>query len=168
LTTALTASGSFGTGQSITGTYSAAAPGDTIQVRFMTQSGDGILNCSGLPNGSGANTIYVNTFKVQGGQLVCNMNGTDYVLVGGIPGSGLDITKMTIVYGVEANAATTGNNVDTYMTAADVTALGLWNSVISVLVKLTFTNPLSANAGQPATFDIQRVIGVMSQTGPAQ
>ena len=53
------------------------------------------------------------------------------------------------------------------MTAAQVTP-ALWNDIISVQVTLTFTNPLyAANpAKQPPTITIQRVIGVMSQTGP--
>src|ERR1700682_137056 len=46
----LIASGSFANGQTITGLYSAAAPGDTVSVRYMTAGGDAILNCSGLSN----------------------------------------------------------------------------------------------------------------------
>jgi hypothetical protein len=53
------------------------------------------------------------------------------------------------------------------MNATQVTAAGLWSSVITVLVQLTFTNPLYvANQGQPQTVSIQRVVGVMNQTGP--
>jgi type IV pilus assembly protein PilW len=169
-TTALAATGSFAVGQSIYGT-SVAGPLDTIQVRYMTAGGDGILNCSGKSNPTGGpNTVYVNTFQVLNGQLHCTLTppagGTDYVLVGGAPGSGLDITSMSILYGVKADATQPGNNVDTYMNATQVNGAGLWGSVISVQITLTFTNPLSASPGQPATFQIQRVIGVMSQTGP--
>jgi hypothetical protein len=76
---------------------------------------------------------------------------------------------MTILYGVKANAAAVGNSVDTYMSAAQVNATpALWSNVISVLVTLQFTNPLYAGnpTSQPQTVRIQRVIGVMSQTGP--
>src|ERR1700761_89521 len=38
--------GQFAGGQALYGTYSATAPGDQISVRYMTASGDGILNCS--------------------------------------------------------------------------------------------------------------------------
>ena len=170
LTTALNAAGPFAVGQSISGT-AVAGPLDTIQVRYMTAGGDGILNCSGLPNPTGGpNTLYVNEFKVQAGQLICTVNGgTQYTLVGGVPGSGLDITNMSILYGVRADPTQPGNNVDTYMDATTVNGAGLWGSVISVQVTLTFTNPLNplgTVAGQPANFQIQRVIGVMSQTGP--
>ena len=128
----------------------------------MTAGGDGILNCSGQSNPvGGPNTLYVNTFQVLNGQLVCTMNGTQYNLVNGV-------TNLSILYGVKANAGATGNNVDTYMNATQVTAAGLWGSVISAQVQLTFTNPMyvAANQGQPQTISIQRVIGVMNQTGP--
>lgn len=152
-------------GQSVYGVYSATPPGDQISIRYMTAGGDGILNCSGQSNPiGGPNTLYVNTFQVvvvNGiGQLICTMNGTQYNLVNGV-------TNLSVLYGVKANAGATGNNVDTYMNAAQVTAANLWSSVVSALVQLTFDNPLYiANQGQPQTVSIQRVVGLMSQTGP--
>jgi type IV pilus assembly protein PilW len=157
----LVASGSFAAGQSITG-----IAGDQISVRYMTANNDGILNCSGLSNTSGANVLYVNQFQVTGNQLVCNMNGTSYTLVN-------NVTNLSVMYGVKSSAAATGNNVDTYMNAAQVTAQNLWGSVISVLIQLTFTNPMYV-ASQPTTavnqptVSIQRVVGVMNQDGPVQ
>ncbi len=165
LNNSLTAVAPFVMGQSVYGLYSATPPGDQISIRYMTAGGDGILNCSGQSNPTGGpNTLYVNTFQVvivNGiGQLICTMNGTQYNLVNGV-------TNLSVLYGVKANAGATGNNVDTYMNAAQVTAAGLWGSVISTLVQLTFTNPLYiANQGQPQTVSIQRVVGLMSQTGP--
>jgi type IV pilus assembly protein PilW len=160
-TSTLTVVAPFASGQAISGTYSAAAPGDQIFVRYMTAGGDGVLNCSGTSNPiGGPNTLYVNSFQVLNGQLVCTMNGTQYNLVSGI-------TNLSLLYGVKANAAATDNDVDTYMNAAQVNAAGLWSSVITVQVQLTFTNPLYvANQGQPQTISIQRVVGVMNQTGP--
>jgi type IV pilus assembly protein PilW len=167
LTTSLTAAPPFAVGQAIDGTYSAAAPGDQIYVRYMTAGGDGILNCSGQSNPvGGPNTLYVNWFQVLNGQLICTMNGTQYNLVNGI-------TNMSILYGVKASAGAIGNNVDTYMNASQVTAAGLWGSVISALVQLTFTNQLYV-ASQPTTafnqptISLQRVVSVMNQTGPVQ
>ena len=61
---AAAAAGALAQGQTITGTYSAAAPGDSITVRYVTNSGDGILNCSGSSNTSGAIATYTNTFSV--------------------------------------------------------------------------------------------------------
>jgi type IV pilus assembly protein PilW len=171
---ALNAAAPFASGQSISGSTTGPPFGDQIQVRYQTNGGDNILNCSGQPNPvGGPPTIYVNAFQVTGGYLQCTLTNmttntaTTYTLVGGAPGSGLDIVGMTINYGVKANLAAPGNSVDTYMTAAQVTP-ALWNDIISVQVTLTFTNPLyAANpAKQPPTITIQRVIGVMSQTGP--
>lgn len=161
MTTALTAVAPFAVGQSLYGTYSAGPPGDQVSVRYMTAGGDGILNCSGQSNPTGGpNTLYVNSFQVLNGELVCTMNGTQYNLVSGV-------TNLTILYGVKTNAAAAGNSVDTYMNATQVNAAGLWNSVISALVQLTFTNPMYvANQGQQPTLTIQRVVNVMNQSGP--
>jgi type IV pilus assembly protein PilW len=163
----LVAAGPFAAGQPFYGTYSASAPGDQISVRYMTASGDSILNCTGLPNTSGANVLYVNTFQVQqdasgNWQLTCTVNGTQYNLVSGV-------TNLSVLYGVKENAAATGNSADTYMNATQVTAAGLWSSVISVMVQLTFTNPMYApNLTQPPTILVQRVISVMGQSGPVE
>lgn len=158
---ALTAVAPFASGESISGVYSANSPGDQIFVRYMTAGGDNVLNCSGQSNPTGgANTRYVNSFQVLNGQLVCTMNGTPYNLVSGV-------TNLSFLYGVKANVAAAANDVDTYMNATQVTAAGLWSNVITVLVQLTFTNPLYvANQGQPQTISVQRVVGVMNQTGP--
>jgi type IV pilus assembly protein PilW len=115
---ALSAVAPFAIGQAISGTYSAAAPGDQIIVRYMTTGGDNILNCSGQSNPSGGpNTLYVNSFQILNGQLICTMNGTQYNLVSGI-------TNLTILYGVKSNAAAPANDVDTYMNATQVNAAG--------------------------------------------
>jgi type IV pilus assembly protein PilW len=164
----LTATGPFAVGQYLNGSFSAADPGDILTVRYVTTGGDGILNCSGQSLLLGAPTqIMVNTFQVLNGQLVCTMNGTQYNLVSGATNSTttLGVIHMSVLYGVKTNVATAGNNVDTYFNASLMA--GKWNSVISVLVTLTFTNPLYvAGQGQPPTVQIQRVINVMNQSGP--
>ncbi len=166
LTTLLPASGAMAAGQPMTGTTNAAFPGDTITVRYATSSGDGIINCSGSSNTTGAVQTYSNTFSVVVNaagvsQLVCTMNGTAYALVN-------NVAKLSVLYGV--NTAGTGSNVDTYMTAAQVQAAGNWNNVVSAQVTLTFLNPLysAANLGQGAQTQYltsQRVITVMAKTG---
>jgi type IV pilus assembly protein PilW len=176
LTGSLTATGFFAVGQSVYGTYAAGAPGDSISVRYMTTGGDGILNCSGQSNtaAAGTNVLYVNTFQVMTpagsttSQLVCSLtaNGAtvNYNLVNGV-------TQLSVLYGVKASAGASGNSVDTYMSADQVTAQNLWGSVISALVQLTFTNPMYVAPTTPLnqpTVTLQRVIGVMNQTGPMQ
>jgi type IV pilus assembly protein PilW len=162
--TSLPAVGTFAAGQGLTGSTTAGS--DTIIARYATAPGDGILNCSGTSNPatSGANATYSNAFSiaVNGGvsQLVCtDKNGTQYPLVNGV-------TKLQVMYGV-STSATNPTNVDTYMTAAQVTAATAWNSVISAKITLTFTNPLyvSTNVqGQPPTILVQRYITIMRQT----
>jgi type IV pilus assembly protein PilW len=173
----LTAAPPFASGQAIYGTHSAAAPGDSISVRYTTQGGDNILNCSGQSNPvGGPNNLYTNTFQVSStgpnaGQLTCTLtiNGgaaTTYNLVSGATNSSttLGVTNLQILYGVKTSTTSAGNNVDTYETANLVSN---WNNVISVQVALTFTNPLyAAGNGQSKTVQIQRVIDVMNQTGP--
>jgi type IV pilus assembly protein PilW len=157
LSSTLVASGSFANSQAITG-----AAGDSISVRYMTASADNILNCSGLSNITGGNVVYVNQFAVIAGQLVCtDQNGTQYPLVGGV-------TNLTVLYGVKTNVAAAGNNADTYLSTSQMTA-GTWQNVVSVWIKLQFTNPLYTGAGQgQAQFiTVQRVVDVMNQTGPS-
>ena len=172
----LTQAGTFAPGQSITGTFSSAVPGDSISVRYMTAGSDGILNCSGLSNPNavgGATILYVNTFSVVNGQLVCTLTSSatptpvQYNLVSGVTNAttSFGITNLVILYGVNTTGA--GNAVDTYFSANQMSSAN-WNNVISVLIQLTFSNPLYTNGSttQPKTIEIQRVVGVMNQLGP--
>ena len=160
---AMPAAGALAQGQGMTGTFNAAAPGDTITVRYATASGDGVLNCTGSSNASGGTLNYVNSFSVVVNaagvsQLVCTMNGTHYPLVSGV-------TQLAVMYGV--NTLGSGGNVDTYMNAVQVTAGGNWNNVMSVQITLTFTNPLytAPGLGQLPTLSFQRNVAVMGATG---
>jgi len=166
--TAFAAVTPFAAGQSLFGVTTSG--NDSIEVRYTTATGDGVLNCSGGSNTSGANQMYTNIFSIVTNattgvsQLVCTLNGTQFPLVNGV-------TQMTALYGV--NTSGSGGNVDTYMTAAQVPN---WNNVVSVQVTLVFANPLvntgvagaastpgQSTAGQPATFSIQRNISIMNQ-----
>ena len=73
-----------------------------------------------------------------------------------------------MLYGVKTNLAAAGNNVDTYLRAGQMT-LTNWNNVITVMVALTFNNPLfvAAGQGQAPSFTIQRLVNLMNQSGPA-
>jgi len=162
-------------GQVIFGYHNVTSPinvlssSDTIEVLFITASGDGILNCFGQSNTTGANKSEADYFFTFNGQLWCeNEVPTATPLVGDGYYSGIsnpvNITSMQILYGV--NSAGTSNSVDTYKNAAQMTSAD-WTNLISVQVTLTFTNPLysASNPGQPQTVSISRVISVMNQTG---
>jgi type IV pilus assembly protein PilW len=163
-------------GQVIFGYHNVTSPinvlssSDSIEVLFVTASGDGILNCFGQSNTTGANKSEADYFFTFNGQLWCeNEVPTATPLVGDGYGSGasnpVNITSMQILYGVNS-AGTASNGVDTYKNAAQMTSAD-WSNLISVQVTLTFTNPLysASNPGQPATVSISRVISVMNQTG---
>ena len=144
-------------GQALTGKSNAAATTpDTITVRYTTSGSDNILSCTGTSK-TGAIFTYINQFSVNNAnQLICTReDGVAYPLVNGV-------TNLKVMYGV--NTTGSGNNVDSYQTATQVTN---WNNVISVQITLKFTNPLyvAAGQGQPATFLLQRNITVMNQTG---
>jgi len=167
LVTALPATGSplnLQAGQSLYGPQSnASAPHDAIYVRYMTASGDGINLCDGTTNTSGANTTYTTYIYVSGNELYCQVqpgNGaawsTAVPLINGV-------TDMQVWYGV--NTSGTDNNVDTYIpltSSANMTP-ARWLSVSSVMITLTFLNPLYGNPGQPQTVSFRRVIGVMGR-----
>lgn len=154
---ALPTSGNLQAGQSVYGPASnATAPIDSIYVRYMTANGDGIDLCDGTTNNTGANTTYTSYLYVSGNELYCQVtpgSGTAVPLVSGV-------TNMQISYGV--NTSGLDNNVDTYIPSSSMTAAN-WLSVSSVMVTLTFTNPLSAVPGQPATVQFRRIIGVMGR-----
>jgi type IV pilus assembly protein PilW len=176
-TTALIAAGPLTAGQALRGTYSAAAPGDTITVRYATTNGDGIVNCLCQTNASGniAPLMYTNVFSVSNGQLRCALNGAAAIaLAGTVPisltnpalNNGVVVNKLTILYGI--NAAGVDQSVTEYVNAS---AVANWSTVISVRVTLEFLNPMWSLAGQtagstvPQYLDFQRVVGVMNQTG---
>jgi type IV pilus assembly protein PilW len=150
-------------GQAIAGTHVAAAPGDSITVRFNTALNDGVINCKGSSNTAFAPThIFVNTFSVaalNGGQLLCKLDAFPPVpLI-------TRVTNLQILYGVKRNLAVANNNVDTFLNAAQMNPAD-WTNVICVKVTLTFTNPLAATQpGQPATIPFTRVVTVMSRAG---
>jgi type IV pilus assembly protein PilW len=148
-------------GQAMSGLYNAAAPGDSLTVRYVTGGSDGILGCTGVSSATPMHT-FVNTFSVVvdaagDSQLVCTReDGVQYPLVNGV-------TQLTVMYGV--NTTGSGSNVDSYQNATQVTGGSNWSHVISMQITLRFTNPLSAEPGQPAYFDLKRNIAVMNQTG---
>jgi type IV pilus assembly protein PilW len=145
-------------GQAIvgTGSHGAAAPGNTITVRYMTSGTDNVINCTGNTSSVGA-ASFINTFSIDAsGNLQCQL-----IVNGGAPTtvpliSGLQ--NMQIYYGVQTNTSVSNNSVDAYL---DATAVTNWSAVKSVKVTLTFVNPLNT----PATVSFTRIITVMSNTG---
>lgn len=149
----------FAAGQAIYGTTSPSPVGDTVTVRYGAALNDNVFNCMGTTNTTVANfDTFVNTFSVVGGQLICTFSSTatpitQVVLINNVQG-------LAILYGVKRSAIDTGSCTDTYLNAGQMAAAD-WSAVCSVLVTLTFTNPLIP--AQPIS--IRRVVGVMNTAG---
>ncbi|HEX2789239.1 MAG TPA: prepilin-type N-terminal cleavage/methylation domain-containing protein [Steroidobacteraceae bacterium] len=181
----LAAAAPFVAGQAVSGTgaFAAAAPGDTISVRYQTNNADGILNCAGTSNTTGVPTLYVNTFSLDNqGQLQCALTSggvaaAPIVLIPAITTgpNQLKITNLQIQYGVQTNPTPAGQCLtsiptanqcaDAYLDAAQVSGKTIngqtaWNYVVSVRVTLSFLNPL----GGP-DLKFTRVIGIMNRMG---
>jgi type IV pilus assembly protein PilW len=149
--------------QMISGTDGAT---DTLAVQFMSNLNDSIITCAGTTNTAGNGTIYSNVFSVSvSNQLQCSLNGAAPVpLVSGV-------TNFQVLYGLATASPSTSNDVDTYMTATQVSATPAnWLNVTSVRVIITFINPLCApptpcQPGQPTTVNFGRTIDLMARTG---
>jgi type IV pilus assembly protein PilW len=165
-TNSLPAAGAYQQGQAFTGNHAGGVP-DSIGVRYRTGNGDGVILCDGssntaLPPGS---QLYTNVFTVVPpappvpGQLTCSLNGAAaVVLVTGVQ-------NLLVHYGVKRDFTTNDYNVDTYLTADQMSAVD-WSNLSSVRLILTFTNPMAAQPGQPALITFERVDEVMGRAGP--
>jgi type IV pilus assembly protein PilW len=156
----------FAAGQSLSGVLDSSS-NDTLYVRYMTASADTVILCDGSTNASGSTNTYVNYFYLSNGALYCelgveSLGATPVELVSGIQ-------SMKILYGVKTTTAIADNNVDSYLTAAQVSSAGQWLAVTALQVTLTFTNPLYGQPGQTSkTVSIQKVISLMSRVGVVQ
>ena len=165
----------FVAGQTMSGTgaFGAAAPGDTVSVQYQTATGDGILNCGGTSNVTGANEYFINAFSVDAlGNLNCTLTSAAGVqviqLIQAVPTgpNQLKVLNLQILYGVQTNTAASNGSADSYMDATQVAAtfintLPAWDYVVSVRITLSFTNPV---AGQPP-LQFTRIIPIMGKMG---
>jgi type IV pilus assembly protein PilW len=157
-------------GQSIFGTHAVAAPGDTITVAYVSAPGDGMITCTGGSNPavSGANMVYTATFSISGGALACVLKTvnqtTGATTTAAIQPLVTGITNLQILYGVKTDFTFNNGAPDSYLTATQMNATN-WLNVYTVVISLTFTNPLAGQAGQAATINFQRTVAVMRETG---
>ncbi|RYH35616.1 MAG: prepilin-type N-terminal cleavage/methylation domain-containing protein [Alcaligenaceae bacterium] len=134
----------FLTGEAIRGTGSGSGTGassDTITVRYQTASGDGLMNCQGTPNTSGANAITVNYFSVNAtNDLVCTVGTGNPVVLAS------NVGQLSVLYGVDTSSS---GNMDTYLPASAVTTAALWDSVYTAQVTISFLDTTASKAGSP-------------------
>jgi type IV pilus assembly protein PilW len=170
-TAVLPATGVFANaGQSVFGTHVAAAPGDTVTIRYAAALNDNVFNCKGLTNTTVANyDVFVNKFWINNAVpanpvLTCTVSSSviapvNVPLVNGVK-------NLQILYGIKRSVTDTGSCADTYLTATQMTQGGLfpndWLNVCSINVTIQFINPL--NPAGP-TIPIQRVIATMNAAG---
>ena len=132
--------------EAIKGTGNGSGSGansDTVTVRYQTASGDGLMNCQGTPNTSGANAIAVNYFSVNAtNDLICTVGtGSPVVLAS-------NVGQLSIVYGVDTSPSGSGK-MDTYLPASAVTAAALWGSVYTAQVTISFLDTTASKVGAP-------------------
>lgn len=135
---------SFAASQGIGGTSGTVGPSgtsDTLNVRYQTASGDGVMNCLGGSNPSTATSsvVWVNSFAVNANnELTCAVNGgTAVALVG-------NVAQMNLIYGVDTSGDGT---VDTYLSASAITSANLWGNVHTAKLTLRFVNLIDSRAG---------------------
>lgn len=135
---------SFAAAQGIGGTSGAAGAAgtsDTLNVRFQTAIGDGIMNCLGGSNPSSATgpVVWVNSFAVNASnELTCAVNGGSAVALVS------NVAQINLLYGVD----TTGDGTtDTYLSANAITTANLWGNVHSAQLTVRFVNLMNASAG---------------------
>ena len=151
--------GSFAAGQPITGIGTGTGNGaasDAFSVRYQTANGDGVLNCNGTSNTSGANTVFINTFGVSAAnELTCAVNSGAAIALAN------NIYSLSVGYGTD----TTGRgSVDSYLNAAAVTKAGLWNNVYTVMLSITFIDPTKSTATKTVAM-ARPVVQVVSLQG---
>ena len=141
-------------GQVVTGTSGSTPGNDTITVRYFPStsggsSSDFLEDCNGGIAGSGSTAMSINTFALNASnELTCAVGTqTARAQVGGITG-------FSVLYGVDSDG---NGSVNAYLPASAMTS-ATWNTVVSVQVTLTFTNPLDST--QPISS--VRVINLMS------
>jgi type IV pilus assembly protein PilW len=159
-----TASQALVVGQSMSGAHASSTVADSLVLRYTSAGNDNIINCAG--GTVAAQTTWTQTITVDANNnLECIVyNGAATTTVQMIPG----VLNFQVVYGVQTSGSALYNSVDTYLTADQVTAGTYWSQVRSVLVFVTFANPLAGQPGQSTigtTITFSRAFVVMNKTG---
>lgn len=152
--------GVLAAGQGLVGLNGGSSGSDTVTSRYMTASGDGIMDCLGNvnPASSKANKLVMNTFTVNTStnELQCSNDGgtTTTPLASGV-------TSLKVLYATD----TLGDGkAMQYLDADAVSAQSLWSQVRMARITVTLANPFSAQAGQPAQIAWTQVVNLMNKS----
>jgi type IV pilus assembly protein PilW len=137
--------------QGISGTTGSGSASDTVNVRFQTDSGDGLMNCLGDTNTSGAAVTWTNSFGINASnQLVCAVSTN-----GGAPGTAVvlvdNVASMKVLYGVDTNA---DGSADEYVASSAIGATPAWTDVSSVRLQITFQDLINSKTGAPVSLPV--------------
>ncbi|MBB3180506.1 PilW family protein [Variovorax sp. Sphag1AA] len=148
--------GAFAAGQGVVGLTGASGSSDTITSRYITTSGDGIMDCLGNVNPAASpavNKLVMNTFTISANyELLCSNDGgtTTTPLVSGIK-------SMTVLYGID----TLGDGQALqYLDGATVTTKGWWPQARTARVTVNLVNPFYTSA----TIGWTQVINLMNRS----
>ncbi|MQQ99797.1 PilW family protein [Glaciimonas soli] len=150
----------FAAAQGIVGTTGTSPASDTINVRFQSASGDGLMDCQGDTNTSGSSVIWTNSFAINAAnQLTCVVS-----VNGGTPGTPSvlvdNVASISVLYGV--NTINKVNSVDTYLPAS---AVANWAQVMSTQITITFLDLVNATPTKAPTLPpLVHTISLMSNT----
>ncbi len=148
-------------GQYIGGALASGGIPVTLSTVYGTASGDGVLNCQGATNTSGANVTYLNIFFVDttNNTLSCAVTASDGTLSLGKAPLVSNVSSMSVLYAVDTNI---DGSADTYFDAGSMNATK-WANVKAVRVTLDFINPNAALGGaQAATIRWTQTISLMN------
>jgi type IV pilus assembly protein PilW len=158
--------GQYVSGTTLSTAAGSYAAGDQISIRYVTDNGaNGYqLDCLGQTHPN--LTVVTNTYSVSGaGNLQCEV---DTANTAGVAGASVTdkvisgVSNLTALYGVDPTGT---GSVTEYLDATAVTAGSYWPNVRSVMVTLSFPNPLAGQPGQTATpFTVTRVITIPQTT----
>lgn len=134
----------FAVAQVITGTAGTSPASDTLNVRFQTATGDGLMDCLGDTNTTGSPVVWSNSFAVDATnrQLTCAVS-----VNGGTPGTPSvlvdNVSSMTVLYGVDTDG---DGSVDTYMPFASVAST---MTVLSVKISIVLMDLVNSTPTSP-------------------
>jgi type IV pilus assembly protein PilW len=158
-------SGTYGTlaaGQGIVGATGVAPASDTIATRYVSASGDGLMDCLGQTYASGSNQVIVNYLSVNASnELTCavSVNGGALSAATALVSN---VSSVSVLYGTDTSAPPSGNPTR-YLTATAVTAGPLWAQVKTARITLSLLNPFAGQPGQPATISWVQTVNLMNK-----
>ncbi|MBS0428187.1 MAG: PilW family protein [Proteobacteria bacterium] len=129
------------------------ASSDTLSVQYQTASGDGLMNCQGGTNTSGAAVVWTNRFAVNANhELTCALDtGAATPLIG-------NVFAMHVLFGVDTDG---DGNVDSYLPASAISA-GTWSNVYTAQISLQFLDSTQAIA-RPLPHPLVQTIELMNR-----